>query len=230
MLDYGRTGEAFGKWKVLKDAPPFTKARHALVECICGLQKLVSVRTLLLGTSTGCLYCRPQKHGLTRTGQKSPPLLNVWASMIQRCENSKDKSFHNYGGRGISVCPEWHDFYTFYQWALSSGWQKGIDLDREDNDGSYEPSNCRWVTRSRNNLNRRCSVRVTMPDGKLVALMDLEPDVSRYRAIRLRMLKGLTYFESIKLPFDTKPPRRVSGQYMNCREWLEYIEKEIKAC
>lgn len=75
--------------------------------------------------------------------------------MIQRSTNPKAAHYHNYGARGIQVCAEWRDFKKFHQWAITSGWAEGLELDRKDNNGNYEPDNCRWVTHSVNNLNKR---------------------------------------------------------------------------
>ena len=89
--------------------------------------------------------------------------------MKQRCQNPKCKAYNNYGARGIKVCEEWQQFEPFLAWALANGYKKGLDLDREDNDGNYEPSNCRWISRRQNTNNRRNTIRiavdgVTLPD------------------------------------------------------------------
>ena len=76
--------------------------------------------------------------------------------MMQRCNNPKDKDYANYGGRGIAVCKEWEDsFLEYYNWAMASGYKRGLTIDRENNDGDYNPSNCRFVTITENNRNRR---------------------------------------------------------------------------
>jgi hypothetical protein len=83
------------------------------------------------------------------------PLYHVWKAMRQRCQNRRYKEWHLYGGRGIKVCRRWDDFLEFYQWAMSSGYRSGLELDRKRNNGSYCPSNCRWTTRSVQCQNRR---------------------------------------------------------------------------
>lgn len=81
-------------------------------------------------------------------------LRNVHSSMIQRCENPKRQQYSRYGGRGIKVCEEWHNYEIFRKWALENGYKHPLKLDRIDNNGNYEPSNCRWVTNTENCRNK----------------------------------------------------------------------------
>lgn len=96
--------------------------------------------------------------------QKYRELYWCWKAIKQRCLNPRCRAYRNYGGRGITVCDEWMDFEPFLAWALDAGWQKGLDLDRIDNDGNYTPSNCRFVTRRENVNNRRKTTLITV-DG-----------------------------------------------------------------
>ena len=81
--------------------------------------------------------------------------------MKQRCYNPNNRSYKNYGGRGITVCQEWkEDFQTFYDWAIANGYKKGLEIDRIDVNGNYEPDNCRWTTSKKNNNNRRNNVKI----------------------------------------------------------------------
>lgn len=90
-----------------------------------------------------------KKHGYTKTHKK---LYHVWHAMKKRCNDKENK---NYGGRGISYCEEWENAEVFCEWALQNGYADGLELDRIDNDGNYEPSNCRWVDRKTNAQNQR---------------------------------------------------------------------------
>jgi hypothetical protein len=70
-----------------------------------------------------------------------------WCYMRKRCHNERHPKFHRYGGRGITICNDWNDFAAFYR-DMSPTYQAGLTLDRIDNDGNYEPSNCRWLSKA----------------------------------------------------------------------------------
>ena len=94
------------------------------------------------------LHLFPKYHGMTLT-----PIYRTWGGMKTRCFNPRHKYYHRYGGRGITICERWLDFNNFY---LDMGDRpKGTELDRENNDGNYEPGNCRWVTKKVNANNNR---------------------------------------------------------------------------
>ena len=91
------------------------------------------------------------KHGESKTR-----LHRIWKGMKERCTNSKHKQFKDYGGRGITICPEWTNDYTvFRDWALNNGYKENLTIDRIENDGNYEPNNCQWITRTENNRSRK---------------------------------------------------------------------------
>ena len=111
------------------------------------------------------------KHGHARnTTVGASPTYRSWWAMINRCNNPKQKCYHNYGGRGITVCPEWMQFEAFLR---DMGERPGLGywLDRIDNEEGYRPGNCRWVTPKESQRNKRCNVRLTL-NGETMVLTD----------------------------------------------------------
>lgn len=122
------------------------------------------------------------RHGLSQT-----PIYKVYRAMKNRCYAIKDQRYNSYGARGITVCDTWKkDFVCFYNWAIANGYKSGLTIDRKDNDGNYEPSNCRWITRTLNNQNKR-SNKLTMIRANHIRIL------SRYRpAQSIARLYGVT--------------------------------------
>lgn len=89
-------------------------------------------------------------HGKTNT-----KLYSVWSNIKDRCLNLNCKSYKYYGGRGITICNEWLEFTPFMEWALGNGYNRGLQIDRKETNGNYEPSNCRWVTSKEQQRNKR---------------------------------------------------------------------------
>jgi|SRR3972149_2848929 len=89
-------------------------------------------------------------------GETNTKLYHLWTSIKQRCLNPKNTIYKYYGGRGITICPEWaNDYIVFRDWTLDNGYKEGLEIDRRNNDGNYEPSNCHFVTRQINGRNRK---------------------------------------------------------------------------
>lgn len=126
--------------------------------CECGNTTHVDAGNLKKKTtrSCGCLRLSQKRDAMTKHGVRFHPAYSRWNAMRARCYLEYHPGYKNYGARGIKVCDEWRDDPSaFVKWADESGFRKDLQLDRRDNDGDYTPENCRWVTRSVNNRNRR---------------------------------------------------------------------------
>lgn len=138
------------KFKVLSVGNILKGKRQITVECpFCLNPFKSSLQGIKRTTQCGCQnYCK----------NVNPRLVRIRGNMIQRCTNPKNTNYSRYGARGISVCSEWMSPNTsFFEWALSNGYSDELSLDRINNDGNYEPSNCRWATRKEQMANTRKS-------------------------------------------------------------------------
>jgi hypothetical protein len=138
--------------------PNGEKKRRFRCQCDCGNITEARMSDMRSGRTNSCGCFRDEKiatvtysHGLHDT-----VLYSRWKGMKKRCYNKNHKQFRDWGGRGIKVCEEWkEDFRVFYDWAINYGFRKDLHLDRIDNNGNYEPGNCRFVTQAENNRNQR---------------------------------------------------------------------------
>ena len=135
-----------------------SKRKHRFGRYLCGFcgsEFKACIHSINQGKtkSCGCYnVSKSFKHGLVGTR-----IYSIWIDIKSRVFNSKSKSYNDYGGRGITLCDEWLDVQNFYDWAILNGYEenKGLSIDRIDNDGNYEPSNCRWVTQTIQSRNQR---------------------------------------------------------------------------
>ena len=157
-----QTGQEINGLVFIKEVEPHVKPsgrkeRKAIFRCGCGNEfdsQIVNVKNGNTN-SCGCWKVDQVRERFTTHGLSGHPLHRIWRHIKQRCNNPNDKGFQYYGGRGISICEEWScDPEEFIRWALKNGYKKGLAIDRTNNDGNYEPSNCRFVTQSENNQNR----------------------------------------------------------------------------
>lgn len=176
-------GQRFGRLVVIRrnGSTRLKQRQYAVWECLCDCGKIKSVSSYYLThgktRSCGCLAHDTQiargralhkigeahsrwKHGGSVGG--SSRLYRIWGGMKTRCYNPNHRAYAHYGGRGITICVEWlHDFAAFRDWALSNGYREGLSIDRVDNDKGYSPDNCRWITQTEQNKNRRCCKKKT---------------------------------------------------------------------
>lgn len=123
--------------------------RRWLCQCDCGATVERLSCQLKYRERHGCnIKCGRTKHGGTAGGKTR--LWNIWVGMRRRCYDPGSTGYAHWGGRGITVCADWQTFEGFRAWALAHGYADHLTIDRINNDGNYEPSNCEWVTNAVN--------------------------------------------------------------------------------
>lgn len=197
------TGRIVGEWTVLgpvrrEQFPSGAEHLYWLCRCSCGTEKEVNGQSLRKNgatTSCGCVQKRlAQAVGKAnvRHGMKHTSEWHAWSSMRSRCLNSNHKQFPSYGGRGISICDRWSVFENFFA-DMGLKPSEAHSIDRIDNDGNYEPTNCRWATKKQQQRNRRANRMVTA-FGKTAALIvffdKYGPKSPQYRKALFELDKG----------------------------------------
>src|SRR3990172_3476320 len=137
-----------------------------LCKCDCGTMRIIAGSSLRreLTTSCGCLQKENIVKRMTKHGMSHTKIYGIWEGMIERCHNPLSNNYRNYGMRGISVCERWRFFENFLEDMGEA--ILGMSIDRINNDGNYEPNNCRWATKKEQSRNKRTNRLITV-HGKM---------------------------------------------------------------
>ena len=205
-------GQKFGRLLVL-NREGVDKHRHTLwkCKCDCGNEVIVARTELVSGDTKSCgCYHREQitkynKKNKVKHGLHDSRIAIVWKNMISRCEKENDSGYKHYGGRGITVCEEWHDLKAFAEWAYKNGYDENAPrgectLERINVNGNYEPANCKWADIKEQNRNRTITVRVTREDGEIpLSKLCEEKRISYKKIYRWMHEKGKTFDDAIEM-------------------------------
>lgn len=195
------TGRRFGRLAVRERAAN-DKAGNAkwLCECDCGQQRAVYAQALRSGATQSCGCLNRERVSVTsmRHGKSHTAYYKAWHAMIRRCTDPSNHKWHRYGGRGIKVCERWKSFEAFAEDMGPRG--AGMTLDRKNNDGDYEPSNCRWATQKQQGNNRGNNRRIAVGSGtRTVSEAAREAGLS-LSTLRGRLRSGWTAAAAINTP------------------------------
>lgn len=198
------TNQRFGRLAVIKFIGRSKRYEQLyLCRCDCGNEVIVKRKGLLKGEtkSCGCLRKEIAKELNTKHGKSNTKLYEVWKGIKARCYNPTHIGYGNYGGRGIKVCDEWlNDFGSFFNWSIDNGYCDGYQIDRIDNEGDYEPDNCRWVTAKENSNNKRTNHLITYK-GETKTMREWCDELGfNYYTIRSRINN---YHWSVEKAFET---------------------------
>lgn len=202
MMRVDMTGRVVGLWSVVGFAGA---DRHGqalwFCRCVCGTEKQVSGGRLRRGESKSCGCDKPRlcaeaniKHGDSARGRLTPEY-RTWSNMIDRCERPGNSQYRDWGGRGIKVCERWRESFAAFLEDMGRKPSPAHSIDRINNDGDYEPGNCRWATRSEQMRNRRGALLV---GGEPLVVVAARLGV-KYETARARLLAGR--------PLATRAPR-----------------------
>ena len=228
---YRLEGQRFGRWTVIEQCGVDHRGEKLYrCQCDCGNVGVVRSSSLRDGRSSSCgcfanelTSKRSKTHGMTNTR-----LFNIWSGMRSRCYSTTDYHYKWYGARGITMCDEWkNDFQTFYNWAISSGYDDGLSIDRIDNNGNYEPSNCRWTTHAEQMRNQGRNIMLTY-NGKTLCAMDwsretgLSDATIRWRKNKLGWSDEKTLTTPAFVPETVSTTLTVNGETKTIQEWSKY--------
>lgn len=190
-------GQKFSLLTVVGYVGSDANGTHWLCKCDCGCTKQVSLSNLRSGSTKacGCLRGRAIKHGLYYAAE-----YRVWTHLVQRCTNPKNTSYQNYGGRGIKVCERWRESFVNFFSDMGSRPTSKHQIDRIDNDGHYEPGNCRWATVAEQNRNMRRSQKITF-NGRTMTIAEWGREIQLApHALKNRLKKGWSIEAALTTP------------------------------
>lgn len=214
------SGKKFGILSVLELSRIYDG--HAYWKCLCDCGKTIEVNASRLkrGVKTSC-GCIARKEGYHKSGipknkthgMTNTRLYRIYHKMNLRCYSKANPAYPRYGGRGITICPEWlgeHGFENFAKWALESGYAENLSIDRKDNNKGYSPDNCRWATAKEQANNTRSTVFLTYKGETKPASEWSEITGIRQDTLTYRKRNGWTDEECIETPLSKNRGRRKS--------------------
>lgn len=204
-----RTGLRYGK---LIAVELVKKESKTYWKCLCDCGKETGVFGGHLGNghtqSCGCLQAqvtkiRSTKHGFKPRG-KSIPEYKAWANIKERCNNQKNKKYYDYGGRGITVCDRWMESFDNFFEDMGFRPIDKSSIDRIDNNGNYEPGNCRWSEPLQQANNKRNN-RMLLVDGETKSIVDFAKEYGLKTAtLKTRIYNGWSHDKAVKYPLKLK--------------------------
>lgn len=199
------TGRKFERWTVLFRS--FEKHKdgglHWRCKCDCGIERDVTQRTLLDGSSRSCGCLKRDSivtHGFTSRKSNRHPIYATWMSMRTRCSSPNATAYECYGGRGISVCERWNNSFEKFFEDMGPSWFFGATIERIDNNGNYCPENCKWATRKQQARNRRTN-RILEVGGMIMSVCEwAELFNINATTIHTRLLSGMSPSDAVIKP------------------------------
>lgn len=201
-----RIGDKYGHLTIIAPAySPKGRNKRWLCKCECGVEKVICISHLRNGGTVSCgckkiylIRASAITHGFSRDPNYKSEY-STWAAMKARCSNPKKKNYKDYGGRGIKVCERWLNSFENFLEDMGKKPSKEYSLDREENDGNYEPNNCRWALLEVQSRNKRTSNFLEC-NGERMVLLDWAKKLNVERRFIYKFLeRGITFCEIIEI-------------------------------
>lgn len=210
-------GREFGRLKVesCEGSRPVGKTRKTFWKCKCRCGKTITVaRDSLVGNNTTSCGCFAQENARSWSmthGKSSTPEYAIWCGIIRRCEAQSCKSYSDYGGRGISMCHRWRNDFTAFLADMGPRPSPKHSVEREDNNGNYEPGNCVWETPIKQGRNKRNN-RILSANGESLPLAEWAERLGVVSSvIETRLKRGWSVHDAVLSPRMTRWTRRAMG-------------------
>lgn len=221
------------KFNLLTGIKDSNKKGFYVFKCDCGNVVEKRKNDVIQGKtkSCGCIKSKNISKARKKHGACGTKLYKIFCGMRQRCLNKKNKRYKNYGGRGITIYKDWlSDYSNFNEWALNNGYEEGLSIERIDNNGDYEPNNCKWIELKEQARNKSCTIKMCY-NGEMMLLKDLCVKFNvDYRLALSRYRKGYTFEEvfSLKSLYKDKAHFNVftlNGETKNLSDWCKIYNK-----
>lgn len=205
-----RTGQKFGRLTLIErvENNKFNQVQWKC-RCDCGKEVIVKAYSLTTGQTKSCGCLKKEQNYINiakvKHNMSNTRLYNIWRDMKSRCLNPNNKRHKFYFDKSITVCDEWkNDFINFYNWAMANGYKDDLTIDRIDNDGNYEPNNCRWATVTEQNNNQSNNIRIKY-EGFEYSLKDLSVKYNiKVSTLNSRLKNGWDIEKALNTPVQKK--------------------------
>lgn len=222
LKDY--SGEKFGRLTVIKrvENNKYNQVRW-LCKCDCGNEKIVLANNLRNGETKSCGCLKKEQDYINiahiKHNKSNTRLYNIWKNMKHRCNNPNNNKHKFYYDKGIKVCNEWlNDFMSFYNWAINNGYQDNLTIDRINNDGNYEPNNCRWATVTEQNNNQSTNIKIKYNNNIYTMKQFCKKYNLKRETLDYRLKNNWDIEKIINTPTQSKKSILYNGIYYTAKE------------
>lgn len=215
-------GEKYGRVTLIQKDEGVGRSKKYIGLCECGEIKSYYLGNLKRGRtlSCGCLYKESRGKAQKTHGKRQTRLYSIYTNMKTRCYNEKTPNYNRYGGRGVNVCDEWlEDFINFYNWSKKNGYTEHLTIDRIDNDGNYEPKNCRWVDYTVQSHNRGYSWNIEINGVVKNAKEWCEINGVNYKTAHSRKMDGWSDIDCVR----QKPKKPIKATNIKTGKTITFI-------